>query len=130
MTALCISRMFRAGRALVTAGALGVAALAVGGCAVPVGSDDDGSTANPLTGGSEEAQMGANPDSSGGTDGRPRNPAPTRMADNHPGDEPDPSPWARDDLQVGVVVTPPGSPSPSDEPDPSPWMHKLDTSSR
>jgi hypothetical protein len=116
---------------LVTASAL-AAALMLGGCAVPVGSasDEEGVSANRLSGG-EEAQMGANPDSSGDSDGRPKNPGTNRMVDNGPGHEPDPSPWAKDVLQVGVVVSPPaGGGQPAEEPDPSPWMHKVDTASR
>jgi hypothetical protein len=123
MTAL-FSRMFQV---LVTAGAI-CGAVAISGCAMPVGSDDEGVSSNRLTGG-EEAQIGANPDSSGDSDGRPKNPGTNRMVDNGPGHEPDPSPWANDNLKVGVVVSPP-SDSPAEEPDPSPWMHKVDTASR
>ncbi|MDB4997802.1 MAG: hypothetical protein JWM74_5234 [Myxococcaceae bacterium] len=124
MTAL-FSRMFQV---LVTAGAI-CGAVAISGCAMPVGSDDEGVSSNRLTGGDEEAQIGANPDSSGDSDGRPANPGTNRMVDNGPGHEPDPSPWANDVLKVGVVVSPPAG-SPAEEPDPSPWMHKVDTASR
>lgn len=107
---------------LVTAGAICGALASSGaltGCAMPVGQEDDGVSANRLTSG-EEAQMGANPDSSSG------DPRTTRMATG-PEHGPDPSPWVMDVLQVGVVIGPPTGPGPAEEPDPSPWMHKVDT---